>query len=673
MLNGFNCRANAARVIKVGANRNELHGAVAIEMSPFATARAEQMQANIDLAKRSKGLLPAPTGKENLLSLGTGHMCGFVRCALAGLQAKFTTLADKTGKISMPILLADPEFAIMVQTGWSWRILQWQAEATWPSLPEFFQRALNASNGIAAESTEWEAAITLGEIFNSMEEPSWQVAEEALLAQDPVCSGYLGCIRTLVEKYGGGGSFPLIAEQEEFYKTLSANRRLGEAFTKAIVDTKLDEYCPRLHVRHALIALNLTSQKTEDGIVKFVYKSHIQALASKDKRPIVARADEELDAGRAFLLELAAKSRISAEQFIELLGLFRIRYGGYLTNLSKQTFEGIAYNNATEIVGKLLKETTAAIKAHNNLAGDKVEIPLILRSALTYDDKPAEPRNTSKPTEADKDKSKALTIDEATSYAQAVKDRKRMEIGGMVTMTKSHPNRLNGIYTIMSIGASVHLTEVDCFKDHADLVTVKIAFDEFMKTWQEYKGEVPVRAEGSWSLVYNSFSASIEELKANLYIELKQLALENENPPLDELVLLQFKPSCIRARSDLPKAEIVLYPTVSSIAQIGTKASDSAYRVQTSFPRPGGKVDLYVCIPPQPKSAIIANWRETECVSPPKWLLETADSNIVNMEQKEHKIRGFVIPFWVSTRALKKHEKLFVMKPAKRKAAELDA
>ena len=107
-------------------------------------------------------------------------MCGFVRCALAGLQAKFTTLADKTGKISMPILLADPEFAIMVQTGWSWRILQWQAEATWPSLPEFFQRALNASNGIAAESTEWEAAITLGEIFNSMEEPSWQVAEEAV-------------------------------------------------------------------------------------------------------------------------------------------------------------------------------------------------------------------------------------------------------------------------------------------------------------------------------------------------------------------------------------------------------------------------------------------------------------------------------------------------------------
>ena len=58
---------------------------------------------------------------------------------------------------------------------------------------------------------------------------------------------------------------------------------------------------------------------------------------------------------------------------------------------------------------------------------------------------------------------------------------------------------------------------------------------------------------------------------------------------------------------------------------------------------------------------------------PPKWLLETADGNILNMEQKEHKVRGFVIPFWVSTRALKKHEKLFVMKPAKRKAAELDA
>ena len=138
-----------------------------------------------------------------------------------------------------------------------------------------------------------------------------------------------------------------------------------------------------------------------------------------------------------------------------------------------------------------------------SLAGDKVKIPLILRSALTYDDKPAEPRSTSKPTEADKDKSKALTIDEATSYAQAVKDRKRMDIGGMVTMTKSHPSRLNGIYTIMSIGASVHLTEVDCFQDHADLGTVKIPFDEFMKNVKSTKAKCPYeqRVRGPWSTI----------------------------------------------------------------------------------------------------------------------------------------------------------------------------
>ena len=81
MLNGFNCRATGSKVARVGANVDELHGAVCIEISPFANQAKQQYEANFKLAAQSKGLLPAPEGDEQFLTLGTSHMCAFIRCA----------------------------------------------------------------------------------------------------------------------------------------------------------------------------------------------------------------------------------------------------------------------------------------------------------------------------------------------------------------------------------------------------------------------------------------------------------------------------------------------------------------------------------------------------------------------------------------------------------------
>lgn len=669
MINGFNSRANGSKVVKVGANRLELHGAVAIELSPFPAAAKQQLESNFELAKRSKGLIPPPCGEEFLLSLGTGHMCAFVRAAQAGLKACFKNLADKDGNISLEVLNKDPEFRLMLDEGWLWDILPWQVEATWPSLPEFAQRALNSSNAVSTDATEWEVAITMGEWFNSMEEPSWALAEEAAAAGDPACVSYIGKIRTLVEKFGGGGEFPLIKEQEDFYKTLGANKRLGEGFCRAIIDVKLDEYSPRLHVRHALIALNLTSSKTEDGIVKFVLKSHISALASKDAKPTTLKADDELNAGREFLLELAAKNRISAEQFTELLGIFRVRYGGFLTKLNKDTFEGTVYKSATEIVAKLLAESLAAIKAHNQ-PGDQVAIPAILRPALNLtlgDSKGNEDCKNGKHNEADKQA--ALTISEASSWAEAAK-AKGFKLGSLCIMKRNDPKRLEGHFKLKSIGSQVELDEIDAFK--SDLMTVKVAFPDFMKQWVMYKGDIPMQIDGKWTMPCNLFLHEVEETRAKLFIELRGLAVENESPPFHELVLPCFKPQCLRALCDLPKGEIVIYPTVSSISQITTKANEGATAVVSPLTDDkGNKVVCYVGAPPQPKAESVANWKDGELISPIKWLTEDSNDEAVNMILKEHKTNGFVIPYYESKRALKKFEKLIVKKSSKRKAGEL--
>ena len=91
----------------------------------------------------------------------------------------------------------------------------------------------------------------------------------------------------------------MIREQDEFAKTLSENRRLGEEFANAIVDTKIDPYDPLVHVRHALISVNLTAMKLVDGVAKLITKTDISSLANKDNLPKAQRANKFLEKARS--------------------------------------------------------------------------------------------------------------------------------------------------------------------------------------------------------------------------------------------------------------------------------------------------------------------------------------------------------------------------------------
>ena len=160
----------------------------------------------------------------------------------------------------------------MLEEGWDFLVMPWQVEATWPNLPEFGQRALNAANSVATDATEWEVAITMYETHQAMDEPDWNLAKQAALSGNPSCTAYGDAIQMIVEKFSGGVGAPLIHEQDEFAKTIGENRRSGETFSKAIAFTELDKYNSLVHVRHALVTTNLTSPKVEDSIAKLFVK-----------------------------------------------------------------------------------------------------------------------------------------------------------------------------------------------------------------------------------------------------------------------------------------------------------------------------------------------------------------------------------------------------------------
>ena len=97
------------------------------------------------------------------MSIGTGHMVCFCRAALHGCKTPFKEIQDDQGRSSVEVLKRDQEYKQMLENGWEFLVLPWQVEATWPNLPEFGQRALNAANSVATDATEWEVAITMYE------------------------------------------------------------------------------------------------------------------------------------------------------------------------------------------------------------------------------------------------------------------------------------------------------------------------------------------------------------------------------------------------------------------------------------------------------------------------------------------------------------------------------
>ena len=123
----------------------------------------------------------------------------------------------------------------------------------------------------------------------------------------------------------------------------------------AIADFKLDQVSPRAHVRHALISLNLTATKVMDGITKFCTRAHFEQLSSNLHHQDMVAADDELAQARGFLLELEDKNRISHVQRVELMGLLRVRMGGFLFGLGEKTFEAKTYQIRTEVVVKFLQ------------------------------------------------------------------------------------------------------------------------------------------------------------------------------------------------------------------------------------------------------------------------------------------------------------------------------
>ena len=650
MLNGFNAQANGVKVKRIGANREELHGAVVIELSPFPSERNLQIASNDKVAGASKELIAPPNGQETHMSIGTGHMVCFCRGALHGCKTPFKEIQDDQGRIGLEILKRDGEYKRMLEDGWEFLVMPWQVEATWPNLPEFGQRALNAANSVATDATEWEVAITMHETHQAMDEPDWHLAKQAALSGNPSCTAYGDAIQTIVEKFSGGAGAPLIHEQDEFAKTMGENRRLGETFSKAIAYTELDKYTSLVHVRHALITTNLTSTKVEDNIAKLLTKSDIASLS---KKLVEAKAaDAELAAARDFAHNLHERAALPRATYIELMGLLRLRYGAHLCGKGKMTFEAIQYKDRGDIMAQFLRAITDHMKENGtSMSAMGVTFPRSLQFGLLATDQPSEDKQP--------EAAKLLSIDEVNDKTYIAKC-KGVQVNMLVYEKSVGADK--GIYRIHEIGEHVVVKEVDAFKD--DLITANVAFDKFMEEWAKHQGDVPTCVAGKWeaSYVTNMDLAKQELAKCHLYVALHSAAEQWHEEPMSDAVQLCLKPMGLRAKKDFKAQELCLYPMPLTTGSVGTKHSQTAIRVPSTFEASGGRITFYINPPPQPRDANVEKWVQNAFVSPFFWVIYTTDKKVANAVLKQDKQRDFVLPYITNTKALKPGDKILLHK-----------
>ena len=664
MLNGFNAHANAANVKKIGANRKELHGAVAIEMQPVPAERDLQIEANRKLATASKGLISLPDGTELYLTLGTGHMASFCRSANAGGTTPFKTLQGPDGKtISTELLKRDPEWKAMLEEGWLFDILPWQVEKSWPSLPEFIQRALNAANSVATDATEWEVAIAMSETFESMAEaPSWQLAMQAATAGNPRCAPYAASIRSLVQLYGGGSGAPIIREQDAFAKTLGAPWRgvhLGEEFTRAVVETKLHAYEPRLHLRHALISANLSSPKVVNGVAKLITKSDIFAL--QNQMVMVGVVDDELGAAREFLLSL----KLPWNQQVELLGLLRVRMGAHVCRKGRYTFERKAYSAREEILALFVTSVLEALQALN--LEPPVSVPKELSSALQWANNAADAASSGSPAPSQQHCAApiaAFSIEEISGILR----RRGFEVDGLVY--ESSAGKKEGIYKILQIDHNVFLQVYNPMESKPQLI-VAIPFAKFIKGWVPFKGEMTMHVGGDWTSRYVGVPANslLDRHRCTLYLKLHELAQSYSNPY--DLVQLCIKPMSLRAKADIKKGELTLVPTVTNLACITkhmylpAEQNPAALNSQTVLVHMTDDITLTIAKAAQPnKHASVEEWGANDTVNPYWWVGVTSDSKDANMSYKPAPGVNIIFSIMTNNKLIKAGQELCIFREA---------
>jgi hypothetical protein len=636
-VNPFNAHKVGAYIKRVGADFKELGNAVAFEVCALSDEKAKQVAFNQRLTQHSGGMLAPLDGSERFLTVSCGHTSQFCKAVLANCRTPYDTLADTSGCLSVDhVAKDDPKFRTMICKGWPWIVIAWKADIQWPGLADLAQRALNASNSVANQSSELEVASCIYEFAHMQSKVGdidWAKCVSASVATAPPCHGYVAIIGEFVRKFGGGEGAPMIRYLDSFAKTYGQNKMLGEEFWKAVAETVLHpsvlQPCP--HLRTALLATNLVSPKVIDGIARLLVKTDVVNLARKDYKPRVESAEHMLSECWDTVMKHVEAARLDVQKAYNLIGKLHTRSVLLLSNKAKNGPEQRVFTDMAEVQEAFNVELAQMMSTDGPLS-TATSSGAASSGAAGAPDKPLLSTSDLKKPELD------------ARDANFVVGKHYIE------------EKTKKLFKLISVGSKCVFKEHDLFEDVGE-----VEFDlEAVcsgKTFQEFKGNLPAVFAAAPSSVYNiQETPRFKEdcLKARI---LQILAERICNTAFEYC----FNPSELRVAEHVGKGKLEMWPTTVLSNITAKRPSASTHAVEVTF-KDGSTV--WLTEPSRPRTHDTSSWKSETAFAPYWWVSPTSDKAAVNIVEKRVNLKdeGVSISMYTNSKPIKQHDTLFFCK-----------
>ena len=335
MLNALQVHHKGAVICSIGADREQLSTAVAVELAPSGPTRISNLSANASLIEKSKGLLAPINGEEKYLTLGCGHTGAFCKVAPLGGPTPQKSLQNEAGMLDYSLITRQSEYKAMCEEGWDWTMIPWDVDAQFPRFAKATQKALNGANSASTEIGELDTAVHFADLMTDIgDNPDWEKgALKSATESCMTCAPYSKVILDFVKLYGGGAGAPHIMFMDSIMKTFNSKMMLGEQFWRAI--TYSDFYdkstCHPL-LRVALAICNLTTDKQVNNIAQFVVKNDVTKATGKLCAEKAKQAEGILTDGMEIVHLL--KNKLKDDAATQALGQLFVRVGLHVVGKS---------------------------------------------------------------------------------------------------------------------------------------------------------------------------------------------------------------------------------------------------------------------------------------------------------------------------------------------------
>lgn len=206
---------------------------------------ASWKQANIDLVKRSDGLLPEIIDMELVTGRGS-HGASALRCMKFGCTAIDPKVADEHGKVSLSKLLEkQPSLKEPVHQGVPVTVIPGELELACPGMFAVLSEVGNASNSVYRLQTTLQTCVRIHSLANQSldpEAPDWAlIRKQASIGLGKNEAENIDDLCKFVAKWSGGHDGHILQDLETYEKSLTSRRKLRSSDLEKLASVNMDD------------------------------------------------------------------------------------------------------------------------------------------------------------------------------------------------------------------------------------------------------------------------------------------------------------------------------------------------------------------------------------------------------------------------------------------------